>query len=178
MTLTFIDFVKNSFKMSNLIIQDLATKKLDNLGPVLEAEPIKFSFNSPGWYFLGLTGLLILLFILIRALKKYKKNHYRREAIKSLGQLKINKPEYTSDSAVKDVLITLKKVALQTYGRKEVASLYGISWLSFLDSKAKNISFSKFQPIISKVTYEGKSIGVKDLNELMNLSKKWIRNHA
>lgn len=162
-----------------LPIQDSETNNAGkDLGPILEPAPIKFSFDTPGWYFLGFLILLILLFTTVRWIKQYRANVYRREAIKSLDQLSLNSSDHGSGSQLIDLLIILKRVALQTYGRKEVAALYGKPWLLFLESKARNTSFSKFQLIIAKATYEDIPIDIKDLNELKNLSKKWIRNHA
>ena len=162
-----------------LLIQESDTlTKNQELGPILEPNPIKFTFDTPGWYILGVTILILILFGIIRSIKNYRENSYRRDAIKKLDELKSPRSEIDSEQKLSELLTVLKLVALKTYGRKEVARLHGEKWFLFLESKAKSISFSKYVPLISKSIYQSIPMEAKELNELKNLSKKWIRKHA
>ena len=148
------------------------------LGPILEPDPIEFSFDTWGWYFVGILLILVCFFFALRQIKHYKKNAYRREALKELNQVNPSKSNNELGQQLTELLIILKVTAFKAYGRKNVATLYGKPWLLFLESKAKNTPFSKFEPIISRAIYKNETPDNKELNELKNLSKKWILTHA
>ena len=56
-------------------------------GPLIEPDPIRFSFDTPGWYLLGGIIFILSCLLLIRVIKNYRKNAYRRDAIEKLGQI-------------------------------------------------------------------------------------------
>lgn len=178
MVVAFI-FFKHISGIAMTLIQETnsASENLD-LGPILEPEPIKFSFDTPGWYIIG--GLLLVAFLIltIRWIKHYRKNAYRRNAIKKLNLINASTSKIELGQQFLDLLVILKLAAFQAYGRKEVATLYGKPWLIFLESKGKNTPFSSFESTVSKAIYENTSPNAKELNDFKNLSKKWIETHA
>ena len=179
MTLSTLHILANIYGITMKLYQEseLASESQE-LGPILEPDPIKFSFDAPGWYFLAIVLFLFFLFGFFNWVKQYRNNAYRRQAIKKLDQLIRNTNEIGLSQQVTEVLTVLKLVAVQTYGRKEVANLHGKPWFSFLDSKVKSHSFSEFEPIISKSVYQCIPMGVDELTAFKNLSKIWIRKHA
>ncbi len=179
MTLSSLHTLVDIYGITMEIIQESElVSASQELGPILEPDPIKFSFNTPGWYFLAIVLLLVFLFSLFKWIKHYRNNAYRRMAIKKLDQLMSNTDEIDLSQQVTEVLTVLKLVALQTYGRKEVATLHGKPWFSFLDSKVQSNSFSEFEPLISKSIYQCIPMGANELTAFKNLSKIWIRKHA
>lgn len=165
--------------IATTLIQEADPAEADQeLGPILEPDPIEFSFDTWGWYFVGILLILVCFFFALRQIKHYKKNAYRREAIKELDQITPSSANNEVGRQLSELLVILKITALKAYGRKNVATLYGKSWLLFLESKAENTPFSKFENIISRAIYENETTDIKELNELKNLSKKWIRTHA
>lgn len=172
-------FAVHLYKSAAVLTQSSNTlAESQELGPLLEPDPIKFSFNTAGWYFLGILTLVVLSLAIFYWIRHYRENTYRREAINEINQLNISSSQHEMLQRLSELLTILKLVALKTYGRKEVASLHGKPWLLFLDSKTKNISFSEFEPVISKATYQSIPLNIEELEALKNLSKKWIQNHA
>lgn len=161
------------------LIQEPAVAAADqDLGPILEPDPVKFSFDTPGWYAVGILVLLICYYLTFRLIKRYRQNAYRRQALKELTQINPSNSNNQLNLQLSELLVILKMVALKAYGRKNVATLYGKPWLLFLESKAKNTPFSKYEGIISRTIYENAKPDIKELSELKNLSKKWIQTHA
>jgi len=58
-----------------------------DLGEIIEPEAIRFSFNTPGWYILAIFSCMVVVYLLIKWIINYRKNAYRREAIKQITAL-------------------------------------------------------------------------------------------
>lgn len=145
-------------------------------GPLIEPDPIRFSFDTPGWYLLGGIILILSCLLLISVIKNYRKNAYRRDAIEKLGQIE-NKKE-VNYTTLNQVFALLKIVAFQTYGRHEVAAMHGSEWFTFLESKAANVSFNKYEEDIYRAVYKEEKVPETVVIELISQSKKWIQTHA
>lgn len=140
------------------------------LGPLIEPEAVKFTFDTPGWYVLAGLILLFAIILSLKWFKNYKKNAYRRKAIKEI--------ESNKQSEINEVLVLLKIVATTTFGRKEVAQLHGNEWLQFLESKAKNTPFTNYKDDILNSLYKGIDLENEKREIILELSKKWIKTHA
>ena len=179
MIVTIIKLFEHVSSVSTSLIQEPASVVPDqDLGPILEPDPVKFSFETPGWYVVGILILLTCFYLTFRLIKQYKQNAYRRQALKELTQINPSSSNNQLNLQLSELFVILKMVALKAYGRKNVATLYGKPWLIFLESKAKNTPFSKYEAIISSTIYENAKPDIKELNELKSLSKKWIQTHA
>ena len=178
MVAAFIFYKHISGIAMTLIQETNSAAENQDLGPILEPEPIKFSFDTPGWYILGILVLVAILVLTIRWIKHYRKNAYRRSAIKKLNLINPSTSKIELGQQFLELLVILKLAALKAYGRKDVATLYGKPWLIFLETKGKNTPFSSFESTVSKAIYENTSPNAKELNEFKNLSKKWIQTHA
>ena len=149
-----------------------------DLGPLYEPDALRFSFETPGWYLLG--GLLSLLAVLLffKWLKRYRKNAYRREALRNLRIIEDKFYNQKDVLCLNDVLVLLKLVAIKAFGRQQVAQLHGKDWLEFLESKGKNTPFTHYKQHIVNTLYDTIEVDVKEKKALMELSKKWIKTHA
>ena len=164
---------------SEIVIQESEKiGAIEDLGPLLEPDPIGYSFNTPGWYLIGSLLLMGILYASYRWIKKYRSNAYRRDAIKAVNELNNSQDSDDVGSQLSALMIILKNAALKAYGRNAVASLHGNSWLIFLESKSKNTHFSQYELMISRSIYENHAPDKSELNELRNLSIKWIKTHA
>ena len=150
------------------ILQKTLDITFPDLGPLYEPEAVGFSFQSPGWYFLAAILILLAAYFLVKWLRSYLKNTYRREALKNLSTI----------SSLRDTLVLLKIVAIQTFGRERVAPLYGDEWLDFLEEKGRDTPFKKYSPSISEALYENGKLDEKQLEKIIGLSKTWIKTHA
>lgn len=149
-----------------------------DLGPLYEPSAVRFSFDTPGWYLLG--GLLLLFAVLffLRWLKHYRKNRYRREAMRVLTEIELQIKNQEGTHQINDILVLLKLVAIKAFGRQEVAQLHGNEWLEFLESKGIHTPFTQYKKNILNSLYVAIAVDIKETKELIELSKQWIRTHA
>jgi len=148
------------------------------LGPLYEPEAVGFSFHSPGWYFLGGMLILLAIYLSIKWLRNYLKNAYRRDALKHLSAIESRLGRQEDLVSLQSILVLLKNVAMQAFGRESVAALYGMDWLIFLEEKGKNTPFQKYSSSISASLYRLEKPRAEQLREIIELSKRWIKTHA
>lgn len=149
------------------------------LGALLEASPVSFSFDTIGWKILFGMIVLFSIAMLYRYYKTYKKNAYRREAVRNIIKLaEVHQSSHVS--LISEIMFQLKQTALQTYNRAEVASLKGEEWLRFLDKKGKTTHFLKDGNIITQALYDNQLDEKQEFsaNVFVKSSIKWINTHA
>ena len=107
---------------------------LQDLHDIVVPAPVSWLPPAPGWYALGLTALLFLLWGAAVLYRRWRRNAYRRKALAELAQME---SALAADQAAPLLLPRLsellKRTALTAYGRGAAASLSGQSWLDFLD---------------------------------------------
>lgn len=102
-----------------------------SLAPIMEPESIPYTFDTLGWYLVAVLVFLVLVGLAFAKWKTYKRNAYRREAEKIVKRVVSSNAENPYYSINK----LLKLIAIDIYGRREVANLYGEEWFSYLVSK-------------------------------------------
>jgi hypothetical protein len=135
--------------------------QLAELEPLFEPEPVPFTFNTPAWYVLGILLLILSIYVFFLQLKKYKKNRYRRDALKALGALNLSYSNYFN--------IILNEIRIV---------LYGQDWLEFLESKGKGTPFKKYNILIKQDAFLGSEKEKQNVIDLVEVSKNWIKTHA
>ena len=95
---------------------------------------------APGWWVLAGIVFLLLLRAVLRHLRRWFKDRYRREGLRELRHLQHARANSVGAAACNELL---KRVALATYPRPEVASLTGSAWVAWLESSAPNFRFSR-----------------------------------
>ena len=156
-------------------MQDIQTTEIGNL---IEPDPIGFAFGAPGWYMLGALALLLLIIYTTHAIRKYRKDKYRRAALKTLQSL--NNAGLTTDQYVFRVLEVLKRVSLTSFGRSDLAPLNGLKWVHFLDQRnGKPVFSKKSMEIVTIGLYQGKKVrlGKEESQRFYDESIKWIKEH-
>lgn len=148
------------------------------LGPLKEPEAFGFSFQAPGWYILGALLLLMVLYYMGSAIRKYLKNTYRREALKNLLIIESGYQQHNQVAYLKDAMILLKLVAMKAFGREMVAQLHGDQWLRFLEDRGKETPFTKYAVPISAALYQSSDVETEQIVTILNLCKGWIKTHA
>ena len=149
------------------------------LGALLEASPVSFSFDTIGWKILFGIIVLLTIVLLYKYYKYYKKNVYRREAVRKINQI-AEMHQSNHVSLILEIMFQLKQTALQTYSRAEVASLKGVEWLRFLDEKGKTTNFLKDENSITQALYDNQLDEGHQFNgnTFVKSSIKWINTHA
>lgn len=167
---------------STEIIKSVVQEQSENevlleLDPLFEPDPVTFTFDSPGWYVVGGILLLLICWALVRGIKQYRKNKYRREALRRMGQLMVEVPN-DSKHLLFEIRVLLKRVAIEKFGRTRVASLSGLEWLQFLEKTGKNTPFTDCEILIHQDNDWLKDTIDDRLHEAVALTKKWLKTHA
>ncbi|MEI6865920.1 DUF4381 domain-containing protein [Flavicella sp.] len=150
----------------------------EDLGPLIEPDAVPFSFDAIGWKFCVSIILISILVLLVLQVVKYRKNSYRREVIKKLNNFDRLESFLKNNEVVNFSNYLLKRTAIQVYGREKVASLYGLEWLNFLDSKSKYTTFYTCVLVFDKSSYGTGEIDKKERAKIVDLTVKWINTHA
>ncbi len=155
---------------------------LDNLHDIVE--PAAISWWPPATGFWILLALLLVWMIAtgLRFWIRYRRNSYRREALVLLKQITPGlQPEQTRGSALAEVAVLLKRTALSTYPREDVAELSGEEWLAFLDRSGHTSRFSDgTAAILGNISWQpqaGANLSDQNLKELINTVQHWINHH-
>jgi len=161
-----------------ILLQDSQLNELE-LGAILEPDPIPFSFDTLGWEIVFIALGLLCLYAIYRLYVRYKSNQYKRNAITEIKEL-IKNREQPENIFITKVLLVLKRTALQSFGRSEVASLQGDDWLSFLDKRASGVNFVRYKSDIMNAIYRDTFDPETGFNkdEFSQMTLKWIKNHA
>lgn len=133
-----------------------------------------------GWKILFGFLAVFLLLKTYSAWCTYKKNSYRREALKWLGQLSNSSLEYSEKKALyRQLPALLRKTAIIAYGRECVVPLSGGGWEQWLDGQCKQTNISKDYPkLLSQLAFSPViSIEEKKLQELLNQVSLWVKYH-
>lgn len=139
---------------------------MEKLPPIIEPTPIEFSFAAPGWMYLGMTAIIILLLVILIKAIRYYKNKYRRDAISQV----------ILANDLRSINVILKSLALKSFGRENVAPLYGKEWSCFLLSKLKTseMEAENLTQILDLALTPG-SMNHEVLTEFKHFSTHWIK---
>ena len=153
--------------------------------PVLP-QPISWMPQALGWQILAGLVALALLWLLFRALRRWWRNRYRREALAELRQLEAQW-QRDSDNPV-PVLVALpvliKRCALSAWPRTQVAGLNGVAWASFLEAHAGHglHGAQALSPLVREMQYHDEAqlarIPPDDVRVLLDASREWITSHV
>ncbi len=132
---------------------------------------------APGWWMLAALGALLIIAGLVWLFRYWRANRYRREAMSELAQLFESWHKNDDDLAYLESLQKLlKRVALTSFPREEVAGLTGEAWVHFLDRTTGSHDFSMGEAeALIDGTYRT-DISV-DIESLHLVAKGWIQKH-
>jgi len=139
---------------------------IDRLAEPAEPAPVSMMPQTAGWAVLGVVAALALAWLLVRAVRRWRANAYRRAALDALDQ--------AGDDPVA-VSEILRRAALAAYGRADVASVSGADWLGFLDRTGGGAGFTTGPgAAIAVAPYRTDGNSVPGLGDL---AARWIRGH-
>lgn len=149
---------------------------LQNLNEIVLPAPAAWWPPAPGWYVVMAVLLVLLTWGLFRALKSWRKDTYRREALRELASI------LAGDAASSaEIPPLLKRAALAAWPRQDVAGLNGPEWHAFLDRTAATDLFcSGAGTILDRFSY-GASGGYRpsgaDIEQLRAAAEHWLKHH-
>ncbi|MFT5697941.1 MAG: hypothetical protein ACI8ZB_000795 [Desulforhopalus sp.] len=134
-----------------------ANASLTDLSDIVLPAPIEFWPLGQGAYLLLIAILISVGLLAYLYVGHQRANRYRRIGLKLLA----------TAQSVYDVSVVLKRVALAAFPRERVASLYGASWVEFLNQTCADCN-------LESLDLNGENMAEKDL---ITAAGFWIRNH-
>lgn len=140
------------------------------------------------WWPVSSGAWLVLAFVLVWIAaagllwwRRYRRNAYRRAALRCLEQLRAElRAGATSSAAVGELAELLKRTALAAFPRHDVAMLSGDRWLQFL---ARTSGLPDFTAAAGRTLVEATfnpsstRVGPGECERLFGLARKWITAH-
>jgi hypothetical protein len=149
---------------------------LRDFSEILPGPHINWLPQSPGWYVLGAGLGVAVLRWLIRTLRLWLRQRYRREALKRLAVLAAE-PQLS----VAALNALLKTTAMVAASRDEVAPLAGSAWTQWLAARAEPTANAKLLAChLGDALYAPSSlIDTADASNsrLVAAARWWILNH-
>ena len=131
-----------------------------DIGTLYEPPPVEFSFEAPGWTYLLWISIIVFVLIVYRQIRKYQKNKYRRDALKTLNA--------NTTNSITDVFVVLKLTAIHAFGRDIAGSLSGEEWLTFLDDKSRRVNFTSHADEIFAALYQEEGVAPATMKSIIS----------
>lgn len=138
---------------------------LDRLHDIVEPAPIPWWPPAPGWYVVSAVIALTIAWLAVRWWSSWKANAYRRTALKELVDLQ-------DSSAIAELL---RRTALATHPRSEIANLNGESWTAWLCEQSQTEMPPRVRETLKVGIYSDKPDS--DSNDLKAYASEWIALH-
>jgi len=153
--------------MTSPASQTAPSAALDKLHGFYQPPPVPWTPQTLGWYIVfGILAVLIV-WLTIWEIRRWRQNRYRREALRELAS---TTPEQLSG--------LLKRTALAAWPRERVASLSGDTWIVFLAESSAIPAFRENPGnLIEQIAFAPPSLSSEDEAVLRDLSAQWIRRH-
>jgi hypothetical protein len=136
---------------------------LSNLRDIVLPPEVALWPPAPGWWIVGAALIVVAAILGVAAVAHYRRNLYRRAALAELHR-----------AAPQDISSILKRAALVAWPRRDVASLTGAGWLSFLDRTGHTDAFSRGGGRdIETLAYGGGG----DVPAARAAARDWLRRH-
>jgi hypothetical protein len=150
---------------------------LQDLHDIHLPAPVSWWPPAPGWWLLAALLALIVIGLLVwRQLRR--RNNWRRYA---LGELATLRQHSSPASAVRELSVLLRRVAISRFPREEVAALSGDAWLGFLDRPlGKDAAFQTHGQLLVTAPYARDSVideaaDTATFTKLFDLSERWLK---
>ena len=150
---------------------------LQNLNDIVVPGPVAWWPPAPGWYVVLAVLAAFLLWISFRGLRTWRRNTYRRQALRELADIK-----RAGVAAAARIPVLLKRAALSAWTRPEVAPLSGPEWHDFLDRTAGTDRFRAggAGALVDRLAYaghDGMAVSGDEFRQLHDAAKFWLKNH-
>lgn len=143
--------------------EDVAS--LDRLHDIVTSSPVPWWPLAPGWYLLCALVLGALLAIGLHAWFHWKRNGYRREAMKELKNV--------DDAAA--IASLLRRTAIAESGRDKIAKLQGDAWTDWLSTHGPEPLPRNLRQQLIEGVYDSKA--PTELASLRAWAMRWVSLH-
>jgi hypothetical protein len=155
------------------------------IDPVLP-QPVSWLPQALGWQILAGLIALGLLWLLARALRRWWRNRYRRDALAELRQLEAawQRDPDNPVPVLTALPVLIKRCALAAWPRTQVARLNGPAWADFLEQHAGHglHGAQALNPLVREIQYHDRAqlarTPADDVRMLLDASREWIEGHV
>lgn len=135
-------------------------------------DAIPFLPQTIGWLVVALVLLALLAWLGWRVRRRWINNAYRREALASIEAMQ------KDPTAAAQLPFILRRSALVAYERRDVASLRGAAWTSWLNESAgRELFAADAANTLDRLAYGGEALSPADIEPLLAASRDWVRLH-
>lgn len=144
-----------------------ASQALESLNDIVVPDPVSLLPQTVGWIVLCVFLFAALAAWAVFAWRRYRKNAYRREALALIDSTPLT-----------ELPALVKRVALATAPRTDVAALTGDAWLAYLDRTYGGDGFTNGPGrLMATVSFEPAPEELRVATDLRSLAALWIRKH-
>ena len=142
---------------------------MDNIAQELAAlhdlhTPTRVAWSlAPGWYLVAIMVVLLIAVIGYLFFKYKKRSYSKRQGLYLLRKLQQNQHTMSIPQCSAEISNILRTVALAYYPRVQVASLYGMDWLNFLNNTSLP-EVSRFVIFVTKLKFRGSNSNLGKLD--------------
>lgn len=149
----------------------------DNIGTLIEPQPVQFTWGAPGWYVLAGLLLVVIVAVIVMIVRHYRRNRYRSEALAWLVSREKEMSQHP-EVVVYDATMLMKRIVISRYGR-EHASVREREWIGLLNDTCKGQLFSDADStwLTQSLYAGGTKIAAADVQAYLNKTRTWIKRH-
>lgn len=155
---------------------------LRTMHDIITPDPVSWLPQTWGFALVATVIAMGLLVWLVAAVTRYRRNAYRREALRQLdlaGAL-VRKRE-TRAQGLQEIVELLKRTALAAFRRERVASLTGKQFSEFLAATADGVDTHPLASLLDDLEYRADAVVFAtaryDLAQTIETARHWIEVH-
>jgi hypothetical protein len=124
----------------------------------------------------------LVLYGMVRAVRRWRANAYRRIALAELERLiaRLGHGSRATETLA-EIAELLKRVALAAFPRTDVASLTGQRWISWLHQTGRDAVFpGEIARLLTETVYRpaaASTVPPEQLQALLDATRQWIQRH-
>lgn len=158
-------------------LDPIAATALRSMKDIVLSAPISWFPQTWGWLLLAALLAAALIFCEFIAIRRYRKNAYRREALVMLSDIE---KHLCRQSALQELALLIKRVSLSTFRREKTGSLSGKDWAKFIEDHSEEDG-RLLGKIVDDVEYRD-AVAMDELPatfapELAADARRWIEKH-
>ena len=157
-------------------IDPLTATALRSMKDIVLPAPISWFPQTWGWLLLAALLAAALIFCALIAIRRYRENAYRREALVMLSDIE---KHLSRQSALQELALLIKRVSLSTFGRQKTGSLSGKDWAKFIEDHSEE-DCRLLGKIVDDAEYRGAAMDQLPATfapELAADARRWIEKH-
>ena len=146
---------------------------IQGIEELIAPPPVSWLPVTLGWKLLAACAVALALWYGLKALRRWRGNRYRRDALRQLRELAARDCE----DRLPAIAVLLKSTALAAWPRREVAPLSGAAWVAWLECAGAVFSPRSRSLLAGEQYMRGADVNAGDIELLSSEAAAWIRNH-